>query len=108
MEEMEGPRTRRPMFSEPRVSVSVGDHVVLTEFTVSELKTWLGGLRPGGPVVEKGRQGVVLAVKEFGHSFAHVWWHGGEMRSWVRTESLAVVEKTPDALPRGPEELGRQ
>jgi hypothetical protein len=100
MKEKKGLRARRPLFSEPRVRV--GDHVALTEFTVSELKTWLGGLRPGGPVVEKGRQGVVLAVKEFGHSFAHVRWDGGKMESWVRTESLAVVEKTPDRRPPSP------
>jgi hypothetical protein len=52
--------------------------------------------------VEKGRQGVVLAIKEFGHSFANVWWDGGKMRSWVRTESLAVVERTPDVRPPPP------
>ena len=93
-------RARRPLISEPRVRV--GDDVALTEVAVTELKTWLGGLRPGGPVVEQGRKGVVLAIKEFGHSFAHVRWDGGKMESWVRTESLAVVERAPDRRPPPP------
>jgi hypothetical protein len=97
MKDKDDLRARRPIFPEARVArVHVGDRVTLTEFTVTELRTWLGGLRPGGPVVEKGREGVVLAIKEYGHSFAHVSWDGAKMGSWVRTESLAVVKRTPD------------